>query len=138
MFKIGPNTLTFILPAEIFPTRYRCTCHGIAAASGKLGSVVVQLFLPYVKFSDVRVSEPNSNGLGWVLIIFSILMALGGCFAWAWIPEVQYSKRQAGWALPNKTLEDLAVGRRGGQAEGDNVGFRPWMNRVRQRLWPGR
>lgn len=31
------------IPAEQFPTRYRCTCHGLSAASGKFGSVVVQL-----------------------------------------------------------------------------------------------
>lgn len=35
------------IPAEIFPTRYRCTCHGIAAAAGKLGSWVAQLFLAF-------------------------------------------------------------------------------------------
>ena len=25
-FSYGPNTLLFVIPAEIFPTRYRCTC----------------------------------------------------------------------------------------------------------------
>jgi hypothetical protein len=41
LFNLGPNTLTFIIPAEIFPTRYQGTYHGISAAAGKLGSVVV-------------------------------------------------------------------------------------------------
>jgi len=36
----GPNITTFILPAEVFPTRVRATCHGISAASGKIGALV--------------------------------------------------------------------------------------------------
>jgi MFS family permease len=36
--EFGPNTTTFVYPAEIFPVRVRATCHGIAAAAGKLGA----------------------------------------------------------------------------------------------------
>jgi PHS family inorganic phosphate transporter-like MFS transporter len=36
-FNFGPNTTTFIVPGECFPTRYRSTSHGISAASGKVG-----------------------------------------------------------------------------------------------------
>ena len=35
--NFGPNTTTFIYPGELFPTRFRSTCHGISAAMGKLG-----------------------------------------------------------------------------------------------------
>ena len=41
--NFGPNTTTFIVPGEVFPTRYRSTCHGISAASGKLGAIVAQV-----------------------------------------------------------------------------------------------
>jgi PHS family inorganic phosphate transporter-like MFS transporter len=41
--NFGPNTTTFIVPGEAFPTRYRSTAHGISAASGKLGAVVAQV-----------------------------------------------------------------------------------------------
>jgi PHS family inorganic phosphate transporter-like MFS transporter len=41
--NFGPNTTTFIVPGEVFPTRYRSTAHGISAASGKLGAVVAQV-----------------------------------------------------------------------------------------------
>jgi PHS family inorganic phosphate transporter-like MFS transporter len=41
--NFGPNTTTFTIPAEIFPTRYRSTAHGISAASGKLGAIVAQV-----------------------------------------------------------------------------------------------
>ncbi|XP_018730828.2 probable inorganic phosphate transporter 1-8 [Eucalyptus grandis] len=36
----GPNTTTFIVPAELFPARFRSTCHGIAGAAGKLGAMI--------------------------------------------------------------------------------------------------
>ena len=41
--NFGPNTTTFIVPGEAFPTRYRSTAHGISAASGKLGAIVAQV-----------------------------------------------------------------------------------------------
>ncbi|KAG8975756.1 Inorganic phosphate transporter pho84, partial [Tulasnella sp. 427] len=40
--NFGPNCTTFVLPGELFPTRYRSTSHGISAASGKLGAVLAQ------------------------------------------------------------------------------------------------
>jgi len=46
-FDFNPNALTFIIAAKLFPTRFRCTCHGISAAAGKLGSIIVQLVLAY-------------------------------------------------------------------------------------------
>ncbi|CBI37109.3 unnamed protein product, partial [Vitis vinifera] len=38
--NFGPNATTFVVPAEIFPARFRSTCHGISAASGKAGAIV--------------------------------------------------------------------------------------------------
>ena len=132
VFNLGPNTLTFIIPAEIFPTRYRATCHGISAAAGKLASVIVQAFLP-----QTRITSPNSKNLGWVLIGFSFAMVLGALCAWAWIPDVQESRgadvesrgqkrgRFRAYEIPSKSLEDLAVGRRiGFEDEKDMIGFR--------------
>ena len=37
------NTTTFIIPGEVFPTRYRSTAHGISAASGKFGAIIAQI-----------------------------------------------------------------------------------------------
>ena len=36
----GPNATTFVVPAEVFPTQYRTTGHGISAAGGKLGATL--------------------------------------------------------------------------------------------------
>mmetsp|Transcript_56378 Transcript_56378/g.145441 ORF Transcript_56378/g.145441 Transcript_56378/m.145441 type:complete len:454 (-) Transcript_56378:101-1462(-) len=38
--NFGPNTTTFMLPAEVYPTAVRTTCHGLSAAAGKLGAVI--------------------------------------------------------------------------------------------------
>jgi PHS family inorganic phosphate transporter-like MFS transporter len=43
--NFGPNTTTFIVPGEVFPTRYRSTGHGISAASGKVGAIISQALI---------------------------------------------------------------------------------------------
>jgi len=40
--NVGPNTTTFVIPGELFPTRYKATAYGISAASGKIGSIISQ------------------------------------------------------------------------------------------------
>jgi PHS family inorganic phosphate transporter-like MFS transporter len=43
--EFGPNTTTFVLPAELFPTSVRTTGHGISAGVAKLGAFIgVYLF----------------------------------------------------------------------------------------------
>jgi MFS family permease len=55
--EFGPNTTTFVYPAEIFPVRVRTTSHGIAAAAGKIGAFTgtyaLTALLPVVGFSEV-------------------------------------------------------------------------------------
>jgi PHS family inorganic phosphate transporter-like MFS transporter len=48
----GPNVTTFVIPGEIFSTRYRSTAHGITAACGKLGAIVSQIIFFKVPDSD--------------------------------------------------------------------------------------
>jgi hypothetical protein len=43
----GPNGTTWLLPVELFPTDCRPFTHGIAAAVGKLGALVVSLAFSY-------------------------------------------------------------------------------------------
>ncbi|XP_008804252.1 probable inorganic phosphate transporter 1-10 [Phoenix dactylifera] len=38
--NFGPNTTTFIVPAELFPARFRSTCQGISGAAGKVGAMI--------------------------------------------------------------------------------------------------
>jgi PHS family inorganic phosphate transporter-like MFS transporter len=54
--EFGPNTTTFVYPAEIFPVRVRTTSHGIASASGKIGAFVgtyaLTSLLPRIGLAD--------------------------------------------------------------------------------------
>ncbi|KAF2259816.1 MFS general substrate transporter [Lojkania enalia] len=128
VFNFGANTLTFMIPAEIFPTTYRCFCHGVAAAAGKFGSVVVILILHFIRASDSSTTTP-----GYTFIIFGIIMALGAVFSWAWIPDIQERHEDVRLlALRNKTLEVLGGGyARAVDQEGEYIGFRRKWRRYR-------
>jgi len=58
-FNFGPNTTTFIIPGECFPTRYRSTGHGISAAAGKIGAIVAQYIANPLLAKD---SSPDCKG----------------------------------------------------------------------------
>ncbi len=49
--EFGPNTTTFVLPAEIFPVSVRTTGHGLAAGVGKLGAFVGVFLVPALQDS---------------------------------------------------------------------------------------
>ncbi|KAJ3323483.1 phosphate transporter [Boothiomyces sp. JEL0866] len=85
-FNFGPNSTTFIVPAEAYPTHVRSSGHGISAAAGKLGAIfAAQLF------------DPVNSGAGIqpLLYIFTGVMAGGILFTFL-IPETN-----------GKTLEEL-------------------------------
>jgi len=42
-FNFGANTTTYCYPAELFPTRFRASAHGLSAAAGKAGAIVSAL-----------------------------------------------------------------------------------------------
>jgi len=44
--NFGPNTTTFLIPSEIYPTAIRARAHGISAAIGKIGAFVGVFILP--------------------------------------------------------------------------------------------
>lgn len=47
--NMGPNSTTYILPAELFPTQVRATGAGFAAACAKVGATLGVFLLPLVK-----------------------------------------------------------------------------------------
>src|SRR3990167_5027332 len=46
--NFGPNTTTFLIPSEIYPTSIRARAHGISAAVGKLGAFLGAFILPFL------------------------------------------------------------------------------------------
>ncbi|KAI7784511.1 inorganic phosphate transporter pho84 [Diaporthe eres] len=94
-FNFGPNSTTFIVPGECFPTRYRSTSHGISAASGKIGSIIGQGAIAPLRTRGAT-KDNASPWLNHVLEIFALFM-LCGVFSTLMIKETK-----------RKTLEELA------------------------------
>jgi MFS transporter, PHS family, inorganic phosphate transporter len=119
-FNFGPNATTYMIPAEAFPTRYRASCHGISAASGKLGSILVQVFSAYYRFGSSGTSRESTKRYGTIIIVFAAVMVVGAIVTHYMIPDMQEKREKgAGWRTVgrNKTLEELALGRRGEESQ---------------------
>jgi MFS family permease len=46
--QFGPNSVTFLVAAEVFPTPVRATAHGLSAACGKLGALLAAILYNYI------------------------------------------------------------------------------------------
>jgi MFS transporter, PHS family, inorganic phosphate transporter len=88
--EFGPNTTTFVYPAEIFPVEVRTTGHGISAAAGKLGA-----FLGAFLFPDFLAA---SMGIRGAEIISGVVAAVGVMVTVALLPEPK-----------GKSLEELSA-----------------------------
>jgi MFS family permease len=73
LMNAGPNTTTYVLPSEVFPTRLRATAHGLASASGKLGAALGIFFLPVLQ---------AALGLGPTLLVVASAAVLGAAVTW--------------------------------------------------------
>lgn len=56
--EYGPNTTTFIYPAEIFPVEVRTTRHGISAGMGKIGAFLGAYLFPDMLNSSWGIRGP--------------------------------------------------------------------------------
>jgi MFS transporter, PHS family, inorganic phosphate transporter len=84
VFSAGPNTTTFLISAECFPTRYRATAYGLAAGTGKLGAVLAQIVSIPLLYKDmpedVVLDCPSALCSPWLdrlMQIFALFMFLG-------------------------------------------------------------
>jgi MFS family permease len=74
----GPNTTTWIVAAELFPTRLRATAQGAATSISRLGAISGTLLLPIV---DARAGLPMVFGIA------AAVSLLGAVLTWRWLPE---------------------------------------------------
>lgn len=72
--NFGPNSTTFVLPAELFPTRLRSTCHALSAAAGKAGAMI-GAFVVQTYTLDGDVTKIKR-----ALLALSFTNILGACF----------------------------------------------------------
>ncbi|PKL70643.1 MAG: MFS transporter [Methanomicrobiales archaeon HGW-Methanomicrobiales-1] len=83
----GPNATTFLLPAELFPTRLRATAHGLGAGIAKVGAACGIMFVPLMKASyGVRVT----------VIFMGVICIIA--FVVTWLTRID---------MTGKSLEDL-------------------------------
>jgi MFS transporter, PHS family, inorganic phosphate transporter len=76
--NLGPNTTTFVYPSEVFPTAFRTTGHGIAAAAGKTGAVLAVF---------VFASLYQVYGLPWFFGLLAAVSFAGCLLTLALLPE---------------------------------------------------
>jgi MFS family permease len=88
--EFGPNTTTFVYPAEIFPVNVRTTAHGISAGAGKLGAFAGAYLFPVLLASSlgIRLAE----------IVAAVVALAGLVLTAAVLPEPR-----------GRSLEDLAA-----------------------------
>jgi MFS transporter, PHS family, inorganic phosphate transporter len=88
--EFGPNTTTFIYPAEIFPVEVRTTASGIAAGMGKMGA-----FAGAYLFPDMLASSLGIRGAEYIAAAVAVI----GLLLTVWLlPEPK-----------GKTLEQLSA-----------------------------
>jgi PHS family inorganic phosphate transporter-like MFS transporter len=59
----GPNSTTFVYPAELFPASVRSTAHGISAATGKAGAIIGSIGFLYAS-KDPVLDKVTYGGVG--------------------------------------------------------------------------
>jgi MFS transporter, PHS family, inorganic phosphate transporter len=88
--EYGPNTTTFVYPAEIFPVEVRTTSHGISAGMGKMGA-----FAGAYLFPDMLAS---SMGIRGAEVVAGVVSVVGLFLSMALLPEPK-----------GKSLEELTA-----------------------------
>lgn len=77
--NFGPNSTTFLIPSEIYPTSIRAKAHGMSAAIGKVGAFVGAFFLPGIL---------AAHGVGFTIGLMSIV-SLVGILTTLFVPEMK-------------------------------------------------
>lgn len=66
--EFGPNTTTFVIPAEVYPVSIRTTGHGISAGVAKLGAFIGVFLFPLMS---------STFGIAGTLLITAVFSILG-------------------------------------------------------------
>ncbi|KAF3905003.1 hypothetical protein AA313_de0202649 [Arthrobotrys entomopaga] len=113
-FNFGPNATTFIVPAEVFPSRVRGFAHGLSAAVGKCGAILSAILFNWL--ASYKIGLPN------VLWIFFACNILGAVITFFFIPETkgrdadvvdyeEWLEANPGAVLESRRVEGMAGGR---------------------------
>jgi hypothetical protein len=76
--QLGPNATTFLIPAEIFPTEMRTLCHGICAASGKVGALIAAVMFNFMQQdADLFLLSGYTSFLACIITVWTIPETVG-------------------------------------------------------------
>ncbi|KAK4753076.1 hypothetical protein SAY87_021874 [Trapa incisa] len=87
--NFGPNTTTFIVPAEIFHARFRSTCHGLSGAAGKLGAIIGSVGFVWTSHSREENGYPKATGMTTSLAILGGVCIVGAVITYLFTPETR-------------------------------------------------
>ncbi|KAI3949785.1 hypothetical protein MKW92_039975 [Papaver armeniacum] len=101
--NFGPNTTTFIIPAELFPARFRSTCHGLSGAAGKIGAIVGSVGFLWASQSqnEKDVDKGYQTGIG----MTNALVILGGISLLGMILTYFFTRETMGRSLEENEVE---------------------------------
>jgi hypothetical protein len=68
--QFGPNAVTFLVAAEVFPTPIRATAHGFSAAWGKAGALMAAVLGSYISVQTRFYYVPWFGFMGVILTFF--------------------------------------------------------------------
>ncbi|KAL8933184.1 MAG: hypothetical protein Q9216_006483, partial [Gyalolechia sp. 2 TL-2023] len=68
--QFGPNAVTFLVAAEVYPTPIRATAHGVSAAAGKLGALFASVLYNYIDTQTKFYVVPWFGLMGMLVTLF--------------------------------------------------------------------
>jgi MFS family permease len=80
MTNLGPNSQTYLIAGEVFPTKIRGVGAGFAAASGKVGAVITAFFFPALL---------NGFGADRLLPLLALTSLIGALVTWFYRVETK-------------------------------------------------
>ncbi|XP_073010832.1 probable inorganic phosphate transporter 1-10 [Typha latifolia] len=91
--NFGPNVITFISPAELFPARFRSTCHGISGAWGKVGAIIGSIGFLWAsqEKNQGKIERGYEPGIGMMnaLFILAGICVIGLIHTYIFTPETK-------------------------------------------------
>lgn len=87
--QFGPNCVTFLVAAEVYPTPIRASAHGFSAACGKLGALVAAVLYNYI---DVPTR----------FLVVPWFGLAGALITWIWLPDttgLDLKEQERRWAF---------------------------------------
>jgi hypothetical protein len=87
--QFGPNSVTFLVAAEVFPTPVRATAHGFSAAAGKAGALLASVLYNYID------TQTKFYFVPWFGLI-------GALLTWGFLPDttgLDLKEQERRWAF---------------------------------------